>query len=338
MPVEFKDYYAVLGVPRNASEAEIKKAFRKLAREYHPDVARDKKVAEEKFKEINEAYEVLSDPAKRRKYETLGANWNRAGGFEPSPGGQQQGGARRASPDGSQHHEFHFGGTGFSDFFEQFFGGSRGGGFEDMFRQATERQSSGAGGYDGDPEFAQHGHDIEGDLLVTLGEALQGSVRSISLRRINPRTGQSETHAFKVRIPPGVQDGQTIRVPGKGGEGSREELAGDLYLHARLAAHPHFRPHGADLYHDLALAPWEGVLGCTLEVPALDGKVIVRIPPGTNNGRQLRVRGRGLPHGQNGERGDLYVVVNVELPQKVNSDEQRLWEQLARVSRFNPRQ
>jgi curved DNA-binding protein len=338
MPVEFKDYYAILGVSRDANDEVIKKAFRKLARQYHPDVAKDKKVAEEKFKEINEAYEVLSDPARRKKYDTLGANWNRSGGFEPPPGWEQEQGARWSSPDGSQHYEFHFGGTGFSDFFERFFGGGRGGGFEDMFRQAGGRTSGGAGGTGGDAGFAWRGQDIEGDLLVTLEEALQGSVRSISLQRVNSRTGQAETHTFKVRIPPGVQDGQTIRVPGKGDEGSREGLAGDLFLHVRLAAHPHFRPRGADLYHDVDLTPWEAVLGCRVEVPTLDGKAAVRIPPGTNNGQQLRVRGHGLPRGRNGERGDLYVVVNVELPQSITSEERAAWEQLARVSKFNPRQ
>ncbi|HEY9173077.1 MAG TPA: J domain-containing protein [Verrucomicrobiae bacterium] len=338
MPVEFKDYYAILGVPRSATDTEIKKAFRKLAREYHPDVAKDKKIAEEKFKEINEAYEVLSDPAKRKKYDALGANWNRGGGFEPPPGWQQDRDTRWSGPDGSQHYEFHFGGTGFSDFFEQFFGGGRGGGFEDVLRQAAARGTGGHAEFDGHTEPAQRGQDIEGDLLVTLEEALRGSVRSISLRRINPRSGQAETHTFKVRIPSGVQDGQTIRVPGQGGNGSREGLAGDLYLHVRLAAHPHFRPRGADLYHDLDLAPWEAVLGCTVEAPTLDGKVTVRIPPGTNNGQQLRVRGRGLPRGSGGERGDLYVVVNVEMPKHISDEERAAWEQLARISKFNPRQ
>ena len=335
MPVEFKDYYAILGVPREASEEDIKKAFRRLARQYHPDVAKDKKVAEEKFKEINEAYEVLGDPAKRKKYDTLGANWKRGAGFEPPPGWQQERGTRWTSPGGAQHYEFHFGGTGFSDFFEQFFGGGRFGGFEEMLRSASAR-----GGFDGGAgrEFAMPGEDIEGDILVTLDEVMNGSVRSISLQKVNPRTGQAETHAFKVRIPAGVQEGQTIRVPGKGGEGSGGASAGDIYLRVRLAAHPDFRPRGADLYHDLHLAPWEAVLGCTVEAPTLDGKVSVRIPPGTNNGQQLRVRGRGLLRGQSGERGDLYVVVNVELPQNITDEERALWERLCSTSRFNPRQ
>ncbi|MCX8090085.1 MAG: DnaJ domain-containing protein [Verrucomicrobiae bacterium] len=330
MPVEFKDYYAILGVPRDATDEEIKKAFRKLARQYHPDVARDKKAAEEKFKEINEAYEVLGDPVKRKRYDELGANWKAGMGFEPPPGWQGRAG-RWTSPDGTEAFEFHFGGTGFSDFFEQFFGG-RAAGFEDFFRQARGRR----GGF-GDQSFATRGEDIEGDILVTLEEALHGSVRSLSLQKTNPRTGETETHTFKLRIPPGVQDGQRIRVPGKGGEGSGGGPPGDLYLRVRLAAHPDFRVRGADLYHDLELAPWEAVLGCTVEVPTLDGRVTVRIPPGTTNGQRLRVRGRGLPRGPGGERGDLYVVVNIAVPAQVTEEERALWEKLRRASRFNPR-
>jgi curved DNA-binding protein len=336
MPVEFKDYYAVLGVSRDASDEDIKKAFRKLARQYHPDVAKDKKTAEEKFKEVNEAYEVLGDPAKRRKYDSLNANWNQFAGFQPPPGWEQARGARWASPDGSQRAEFHFSGTGFSDFFEQFFGGGGGrfGAFEEILRGAGARDGFGRTTA---REFAAPGADIEGDILVTLDEVMRGSVRTISLQKTNPQTGETETHSFKVRIPAGVPEGQTIRVPGKGGEGSGGAGPGDLYLRVRLAAHPDFRPRGADLYHDLHLAPWEAVLGCTVEVPTPDGKVTVRIPPGTNNGQQLRVRGRGLPRAQSGQCGDLYVVVNVELPQDLTSEERAAWEQLARISKFNPR-
>jgi curved DNA-binding protein len=321
MPVEFKDYYATLGVPREASEAAIKKAFRKLARQYHPDVAKDKKQAEEKFKEINEAYEVLSDPEKRQKYDRLGARWQEDPGFEPPP--EWEGGAW-AGPDGAQAPEYHFDGTGFSDFFEQFFGrGGRYGGFEGAFR---------AGG-------RGRGAEVEGDLLVTLEEALHGSTRTISLQRVDPRTGQAHTETLKVRIPPGVQDGQTIRVRGKGGEGIGGGEPGDLYLHVRLAAHPDFRVRGADLYYDLDVAPWEGVLGSSVLVPTLGGgRAKLRIPPGTNNGRQFRLRGQGLPKGKSGERGDLYAVVVVQLPEQVSDEERAPWEELSRVSHFNPRQ
>jgi curved DNA-binding protein len=300
------------------------------ARQHHPDVAKDKKVAEEKFKEINEAYEVLSDPQKRKKYDQLGARWKEGAGFEPPPGWQGRPAGDR-TPGDAESYEFHFGGTGFSDFFEQFFGRGSSPGF-----------GFGGNGFGAD-EFRQargpaRGSDIEGDILVTLDEVMRGAVRSISLQRTNPRTGQTEVHTFKVRIPAGVQEGQTIRVPGKGGEGASGGLPGDLYLRVRLAAHPDFRVRGADLYYDLDLAPWEAVLGTTVSVPTLEGRVNVRIPPGTNNGQQLRVRLRGLPKGQNGERGDLYVVVNVQLPQQLSDEERALWEKLSRISRFQPRQ
>jgi len=181
------------------------------------------------------------------------------------------------------------------------------------------------------------GSDVEGDILVTLDEAMSDSIRTISLQRVDPRTGQTETHSVKVRIPPGVQEGQTIRVPGHGEPGPNGGPSGDLYLRVRLAAHPDFRVRGADLFYDLDLAPWEGVLGTTVTVPTLDGRVTLRIPPGTNNGRQFRIRGRGLPKGRSGERGDLYVVANVHLPENLTDEARALWEKLSRASHFNPR-
>jgi len=333
MPVEFKDYYAILGVPENASEEEIKKAFRKLARQYHPDVATDKKAAEEKFKEINEAYEVLSDPEKRRRYDALRAYGGRAGEpFTTPPGWESRG---WTSPDGTSHFEFHFGGTGFSDFFERYFGGGRFHGFEPWM----EEELGAAGEGFADRMFSRRGADIEGDILVTLDEVFHGSVRTVTLPRVNPRTGQTETHTFKVRIPPGVQEGQRIRVPGKGGEGQAGGPPGDLYLRVRLAAHPDFRVRGADLYYDLALAPWEAVLGCQVAIPLPDGSVTIRVPPGSGSGRQLRVRGRGLPKGSSGERGDLYAVIHVQVPDPatLTPEERRLWERLRDISRFQPR-
>lgn len=333
MSVEFKDYYASLGVSRDASDEEVKKAFRQLARKYHPDVAKNKKNAEEKFKEINEAYEVLGDPAKRKKYDTLGANWQNAAGAGAPPFASES--AASFKPGDGQPYEFRFGGTGFSDFFEQFFGGGRVNGFEDVLGGAQRRTRGGGIGVES--EFASRGQDIEGDLLVTLSEVLNGSIRSISLRQANPRTGQTETYTFKVRIPPGVQEGQSIRVPGKGQEGTAGAAPGDLFLRVRLAAHPDFRPRGPDLYYDLELAPWEAVLGSTVEVPTLDGKAKLRIAPGTNSDQQLRLRDHGLPCGTQGERGDLYVVVKIELPRHLTEAERTLWEKLRSVSRFNPR-
>lgn len=320
MAVEFKDYYATLGVARDASADDIKKAFRKLARQHHPDVAKDKKRSEAKFKEINEAHEVLSDPDKRRKYDELGANW-------------QQGTPGYPSPPGNEGDDVHFGGTGFSDFFEQFFSrGRRTGNFDEMFRRSRRR-----GGPADEREPPERGVEIEGDILVTLHEALHGSMRAISLQRTDPRTGQVERETFTVRIPPGAQEGRRIRVPGKGGPGMGGGSAGDLFLRVRLGADPDFSVQGVDLYHELSLAPWEAVLGAQVAVPTLSGTIKLRIPAGTNTGRQLRVRGQGLSKGSNGERGDLYAVISVQVPEKVTEDERKAWENLARVSRFNPR-
>jgi curved DNA-binding protein len=317
MALEFKDYYKVLGVARTASEDEIKKAFRKLARQYHPDVAKDKTKAEERFKDINEAYEVLGDPEKRKKYDTLGENWNRT---QPPPPGPE---------------DFQFGGTGFSDFFERFFGARRGGAsggfegfeFEEMGDPRSGRRRR---------TFSQRGSDIEGDLLVALQEAFQGSVRTVSLQHIDPQTGKPGTQTFRVRIPAGVHEGQLIRVAGKGQAGVGEGGAGDLYLRVRFAKHPDFQVRGSDLIYELDLAPWEAVLGTEATVPTLDGTVAVRIPAGTAQGQQLRVRGKGLPK-SNGQRGDLFVIVRVLVPTQVSSDERKIWEDLAKRSSFNPR-
>ncbi|MDB6128338.1 MAG: molecular chaperone DnaJ [Verrucomicrobia bacterium] len=331
MAVEFKDYYAVLGVSREATADEIKTAFRKLARKYHPDVAKDKKTAEEKFKEINEANEVLSDPEKRKKYDELGPDWQSGGA--PAGGGRQNWGGANGS---SGETEFHFGGTGFSDFFEQLFGARGGGQNPDLghfFNQGRGRgQSADA------PQYAMPGRDIEGDILVTLDESLHGSMRNISLQRIDPATGETKTETFTVRIPPGAQEGRRIRVPGKGGAGAGGGAAGDLYLRVRLAAHPDFEARGTDLYHELELAPWEAVLGAQIVVPTLSGSVKLTIPPGTKQGRQLRVRGRGLPRSPAGTHGDLFVIVKIQVPAEITKEERELWEKLARGSRFNPRE
>ena len=325
MPVQYKDYYEILGVARTASDAEIKKAFRKLAREYHPDVAKDKKRAEEKFKEINEAYEVLSDRAKRKKYDELGANWKSGADFHPPPGweGFPRGQAFRGRGGGDQEFEFHFGGTGFSDFFEQLFGSRmRGGGFGSR------------GGFPAEEEPGERGRDIEGDIMVTLEEAMRGSVRSVNVRRPAGRSVKTET--YQVRIPPGVTEGQKLRVAGRGEAGSSGGEAGDLYLRVRLAKHPDFEIEDHNLIYEAELAPWEAVLGAEISVPTPDGRVNIKIPPGTQSGQKLRVRGRGLPT-RNGPRGDLMVVTQIAVPARVSDAERKLWEQLAKETRFNPR-
>jgi curved DNA-binding protein len=320
MPTQFKDYYAILGVPRNASEDEIKKAFRKLARQYHPDVAKDKKGAEAKFKEINEAYEVLGDPANRQKYDRLGVDWDKAAAAGPSYDFSRE-------TNGEPNVEFHFDGTGFSDFFEELFG--RRSQFGTSFRTGGRRSAT--------EERTARGYDVEGDILVTLEEVMRGAIRPISLQKVDPRTGETVTESFKVRIPPGVQNGRTIRVPGHGGEGVAGGPSGDLYLRVHFAAHPDFRVSGADLYYDLALAPWEAVLGTTVSVPSVEGTLNGKIPAGIDSGERVRLRGRGLPQGPKGDRGDLYLVVNIRIPKKVNDQERRFWEELRSVSSFDPR-
>jgi curved DNA-binding protein len=319
MPVDFKDYYKVLGVARNASGAEIKKAYRKLAGKYHPDTAKDKAAGEVKFKEVNEANEVLSDPDKRRKYDELGANWDR-----PERQSGASGGFDRNSEGRS---EYHFEGTGFSDFFEQFFG-SRGRS-ADGFGQAAES------GMRGGPA-ARHGQDIEGNILVTLTEVLHGSTRKIKLQRTDPRTGQSIEQTLQVKIPPGVREAQLIRLAGQGQEGLGGGSPGNLYLRVKFAQHPDFRVKDADLFYDLELSPWEAVLGATVDMPTLDGTASLKIPPGTINARQFRLRGKGLPT-LNKARGDLHAIVSIEIPLPVTPEEKVIWEKLAAKSTFNPR-
>ncbi|HEY2328340.1 MAG TPA: J domain-containing protein [Verrucomicrobiae bacterium] len=308
MAVQYKDYYQSLGVPRTASDADIKKSFRKLAREFHPDVAKDKKKAEEKFKEINEAYEVLGDSAKRKKYDELGANWKSGAEFRPPPGQGGFGGGgnfRGGRPMSSDDFQTHFGGTGFSDFFEQMFG--------------SRMRGGGRGGFAGEP-MAEESRDIEGDIMVTLEEAKRGSLRTVTVRN----EGRADSH--QVKIPAGITEGQKLRIAGRG------EHGGDLYLRVRLARHPDFEVDGHNLIYELELAPWEAALGAEISVPTLDGKVNIKIPAGTAGGQKLRVRGRGL-----GKEGDLFVVTKIVVPGKISDAQKKLWEQLAKESKFNPR-
>lgn len=341
MPVEFKDYYKVLGVERTASSDEIRKAFRKLARVYHPDVAKDKKSAEEKFKGINEAYEVLGDPAKRKKYDELGADW-KEGGARPGPGGAYRTHTWRSGEPSEE--GFEFGGTGFSDFFEQFFGG--GGAFTGGGR--------GRGGFA--REEKEKGQDVEAVLMVTLEEAMKGAIRPITLRRKTPcpecqgtgvkgreicphcfGTGEvSKTETYKVKIPAGVRDGQRLRLAGQGEPGTGGGPRGDLYLRVRMASHPDYRVEGGDLYYDLDLAPWEAALGTKVSVPLVSGSLSIKIPAGIQNGQRLRIKERGLP-GPKDKAGDLYVVPRIQIPKEIGENEKALWEQLAAASHFNPR-
>lgn len=317
MPVQFRDYYETLGVPKTANADEIRSAFRKLARKYHPDVAKDKKAAEEKFKEINEAYEVLSDPEKRKKYDQLGADWNQPGGFQPPPGWQQQqgqqpgGGFYQWGGDGGGV-QFEFDGTGFSDFFEAFFGGGRG--------------RSAFGGFGRGQPTEERGADVEADIMVTLEEALHGSTRTVSLRR----AGSNKVENYQVKIPRGVHEGQRIRLRGQGEAGARGGKSGDLFLRVRLARHPDFSVEGNDLIHEVKIEPWQAVLGTELMVPTLEGKARLKVPPGTQGGQRFRLRERGLP-GVSGKRGDLYVLAQINIPKKIAEREKQIWQELAKL-------
>ena len=346
MSLQYKDYYAMLSVPRSAGDADIKKAFRKLAREYHPDVAKDKKKAEEKFKEINEAYEVLGDAKKRKRYDELGANWKSGSEFNPPPGwdGFNGGRSRAQSGPGKTDFEFQFGGTGFSDFFEQMFG-------------ARHAAGTGRTGRVAEDDLSERGRDVEGDLMVTLEEAMQGSQRAVNVQHAvvcddcsgTGRRGQRvcptcngegrviKSHTYQVKIPSGVAEGQRLRIAGRGEAGAHGGSAGDLILRVRLARHPDFEVEEHNLIYEAALAPWEAVLGANISVPTLDGRVNIKIPPGTQNGQKLRVRGRGLPSRTAGS-GDLLVVARVEVPGQVTEAERALWEKLAHESKFRPRE
>ncbi len=296
--VQFKDYYATLGVPKSAPQEDIRKAFRKLARQFHPDVAKDKKAAESKFKEINEANEVLSDPVKRQRYDTLGPDWDKAG-----QGGPRHGGG------GAGHH----GGAGFSDFFEAFFGGAgqpqQGRNpFSGFGRQAPKRR----------------GEDLEYELPVSVEEALSGGKKSFSI----PREGRAET--ITVSVPKGVRAGQRIRLSGQGGAGMGAD-AGDLYLLIAIAPHAEYRVEGADLIHEIPVTISVAVLGGEVEVVTPDGSVKLKIPPGTQPRQKFRLKGRGLPSGSAGGRGDFFAEARVVIPATLTAEQRRLWEALAKA-------
>ncbi|MGE9293464.1 MAG: DnaJ C-terminal domain-containing protein [Puniceicoccales bacterium] len=322
MSVRYRDYYEVLGVSREAPQDEIKKAFRKLAREYHPDHAKDKDSAEAKFKEINEAYEVLSDPAKREKYDALGSNWQAGANFSPPPnwGGGQ---GVRFSTGGGTPRDFHFGGTGFSDFFEHIFGSAGRGGVGGF-----EYQDGGGygGGFGGASQRPQRGSDLQADLLVSLEEANNGSTREISLKRPD-HAGGTRVETLRVKVPAGVREGQQIRLGGKGRGGRNGGPAGDLLLNVKLERHPDFHVEGADLEYELEIMPWDAALGAKHTVPTLKERVSVNVPAGSPSGRRMRLKGLGMAKAD-GTRGDLYVVIMIVVPPAQTEAQKKAWETL----------
>jgi curved DNA-binding protein len=305
--MNYKDYYATLGVPKGAGEKEIKQAYRKLARQYHPDVNPGNKEAEEKFKEVSEAYEVLSDKEKRAKYDSFGQQWQGyeqgGGGFGGGPGGP--GGFRYENFD-----EFDLGGAGaagFGDFFEMLFGPRGGGGAGEEFVGRAAK-----------------GRDIEAQIDVTTEEAYNGSTKAFTIS-----TGPGgQAKRLEVKIPAGVRDGSRIRLTGEGGEGPRGQK-GDLYLIVRMVPNPKFERRGNDLYTDATVPFTTAILGGEIHVDTVTGKVTMKIPAGTQSGQAFRLAGKGMPHLNKSGRGDLYARIRISVPKHLTGKQRELVEELA---------
>jgi len=325
--MDFKDYYATLGVAKTATPKELKQAYRRLARKHHPDVNPGDKSAEAKFKEINEAYEVLGDPDKRTKYDELGANWRRYEQAGPGPGGPP-GGAWNVHVGGApggggfrtmteeEMREMFGDADPFSDFFHTFFGGAMG---------AEDRAGSTRGGRG----RARKGRDVEHDLELGLEDAYRGTMRRLSIKL----DGRART--VDVRIPAGVVDGSRVRVAGEGEHGTGGAQAGDLYLRIRMAPHPTFERKGHDLYTRVAIPLTAAVLGGEAEVMTLGGKSLrLKIPPTTQNAQVFRLKGHGMPAvGKSDEHGDLYATVDVQLPRHVTAEERAHYEALKKLEK-----
>ena len=335
MTVQYKDYYAILGVPKNAPEKDIKSAYRKLARKWHPDAnPKNPKEAEEKFKEISEAYEVLGDPEKRKKYDVLGPNWQQAA----HQAEQQR--RYRTTVDG-QEFDFDFGEggpSGFSDFFDMFFSGVG-------RRQTTQRSG-----------IARRGEDLETTIELNLRDIYQGGHKAVSLQieDLCPRCHGSGTEGrrlcsqchgtgrvlsnkrFEVSIPRGIREGQRIRLAGQGGAGVNGGPNGDLHLIVTLNDDPTFKRKGDDLYVDLPVSIYDLVLGGEVDVPTLSGQVAMTIPAGTQNNRLLRLSGRGMPQVKGKGTGDQYVRLIGQLPQNLSDKEKKLFKELASLHNGKP--
>ena len=310
--MKYKDYYATLGVERTAGADAIKAAYRKLARKYHPDVSKEKD-AEEKFKEVAEAYETLKDPEKRAAYDQLGRH---APGdeFRPSPDWQQSFGET----------QFSFDDIDLADLFAGLAGGRGAGG--------------GRGGRRA-PNAPLPGQDFEAAVQLTFDQAFHGTEIEFDMAVAEPDENgvlKRVSRKIKVRVPKGVTDGQKLRVPGKGGKGMNGGRDGDLYLDIQVQTHPLYRVEGLDLYMDVPLAPWEAVLGASVELPTPAGRIALKVPSGTRAGQKLRLSGRGLSR-PDGTSGHLYAVAQIVVPTVVDDAQRALFKQLADASTFNPR-
>lgn len=310
--VKYKDYYEILGVPRSATEKEIKTAFRKLARKHHPDANRNNKDAEEKFKEINEAYEVLGDAGKRRRYDTLGNSFRGGSDFTPPPG-----------------FDFNFDfskgftktqDSPFSDFFEILFGEAlrgRSSPFGETFTQTYTRH-----------ETKRRGEDQSIDLHLSLEEAYKGTTRKIDIN-----VPGHESKRLEVKIPPNVRENSKIRMAGEGLPGRNGGTPGDLYMVVKLKSHPFFKIDGDDINSEISITPAEAVLGSEIEIPTVDMPVKMVVPPGTQNDKILRLRGKGLPHQKKEGRGDHFVRVKINIPTIVTEEEQRFYRELLKLQK-----
>ena len=325
--MEYMDYYQILGVSKNATADEIKRAYRKLARKHHPDVNKGAD-AETRFKEINEAYEVLKDPEKKKLYDQYGKEWS-SFRDQPPPGWQQQTG--RAGS-GRTSRSYHFSGDGdfreagdFSDFFQNLFGGgfSRGGGQRDF-------------GYSTDAPGRSH----EAEITLSLKDAFHGGTRTISFQtyEIDSHGGmQPQTKTLQVKIPRGVTNDSVIRLAGQGEQGTGRGAAGDLLLRIKIAPDPTFKVTGHDLHTVVAISPWEAALGAKVPVHTVDGQVSLTIPPGTQGNKRFRLKGKGMPKRSSGA-GDIFVCVEIRIPTTLSDEERAAFEQLQKVSTFHPRQ
>ena len=309
----YQDYYAILGVGKTATQEEIQRAYRKLARKYHPDINKESS-AEDKFKQINEAYEVLGDPEKRARYDQLGSGWD---GQFANQGYQ-----------GGDNVRFHYSNADpgqFSDFFQNLFGGGWGFGEETEFRGGGTRR--------------RRGRDHETSISITLADAYHGARKSIELEKVETDSSGRPTRtrrSYEITIPPGVTDGSLIRLAGQGGSGSGGGDAGDLFLRVNILPDSRFTMNGHDLATTVDITPWEAALGAKIPVPTIDGRINLTVPAGTQSGQTLRVRGKGMPVSL-GRHGDLLVNVRIVVPKHLTARERHLFEELAKESRFDPR-